>query len=198
MEMSAKDERSEQVARIAQQLAEQGYPDVQQTEDQWAFLIDPAYRPENPDDGVPVAAIVGGWLASVDGTLSKFHPNPDYVPSQPGSPTDPVDATLQLAHRGEATAESLFSVIKVSNFGVALDENDEPIIARSPDDVMSLLVTTAPLHRERVIADKWRDVDAAELAGLVAEHKVDLLLNPGAPTSMRLIGDMFTENVLSD
>jgi hypothetical protein len=30
---------------------------------------------------------------------------------------------------------------------------------------------------------------------LLVEHKVDVLLNPGAPTSIRLIGEVFIENI---
>lgn len=189
------DDRDEQVDRIVEQLKEQGFETGEQTEDQWAFLIDPGWQPENPDDGVPLNVVVGGWLAAADGTLSRFHPNPDYEPSTPGSPTDPVDATLQLVTRGESTSEMLFSVIKESNFTVALDDQDEPLVAPSPDDVPSLLAATAPLHQGRVDTEHWREVTATELAGLLTEREVDLMLNPGAPSSIRLLGDVFARNV---
>jgi len=187
--------RNEDVQRIVDQLTEQGFTSEPQTQDQWAFLIDPGWQPENPDDGVPLNVIVGGWLAPVDGGLSKFHPNPDYEPTTPGSPTDPVDATLQLVARGEMTSESLFSVIKESNFSVALDEQETPIVAPSPDEVPSLLVATAPLHQNRVRTEKWAEVDADGLAAMLVERGVDLLLNPGAPSSMRLIGDVFARKI---
>ncbi|MFD9733138.1 type VII secretion system-associated protein [Umezawaea sp. NPDC059074] len=195
MSTPSSDDRAEQIRQVVDQLTGQGFTPGEQTGDQWAFLVDPGWQAENPDDGVPLAAIVGGWLASADGTLSRFHPNPDYEPSTPGSPTDPVDATLQLVVRGESTSEMLFAVIKESTFAVALDDDDTPVVAPSPDDVPSLLVTTAPLHQGRVRTDKWRDVSAVELADLLVQQRVDLLLNPGAPSSMRLIGEVFARNV---
>jgi hypothetical protein len=189
------DDRSQQVQRIVEQLTDQGYESGDHTEDQWAFLIDPGWQAENPDEGVPLNVIVGGWLASADGIVSQFYPNPDYEPTTPGSPTDPVDATLQLVTRGESTSEMLFAVIKESTFAVALDEHEAPIVAPSPDDVPSLLVTTAPFHQTRVRAEHWRDVTGTELADLLAEQGVDLLLNPGAPASIRLLGEAFARNV---
>jgi hypothetical protein len=53
---------------LVDQLAEQGFTQDAQTKDHWAFLVDPSWTPENPDDGVPITVIVGGWLASADGT----------------------------------------------------------------------------------------------------------------------------------
>ncbi|HEX8865513.1 MAG TPA: type VII secretion system-associated protein, partial [Lentzea sp.] len=122
--------------------------------------------------------------------------NPGYRPSQPGSPTDPVDATLQLLVRGEVDSTALFAVIRESVFDVALDEDGRPIIAPSPDDVPSLLVSTAPAQRFRVQTDRWRsEVTATELSDLLREYEVDVLFNPGGPASIRLIGGVFTENV---
>ncbi|MEU5847823.1 type VII secretion system-associated protein [Saccharopolyspora shandongensis] len=195
------------------------HKDDQPAEDQWVFLIDPAWQAqfaENaPDDdatdeesdgpaeqevqGPPLEAVVGGWLVTADGTVGRFRANPDYVPSQPGSPTDPVDATLQLLVRGEIDSDALFAVLKESVFDVALDAAGRPIIAPSPDDVPSLLVATAPAQRHRVHADDWRaEVTAAELSDLLQEHQVDVLFNPGAPASIRLVGEMFTEYVTAE
>lgn len=188
-------------------------------EDQWVFLVDPAWRPEPPTaepageaaaepevreqaldlaggEGPPLEAVVGGWLVMADGEVGRFNANPDYVPIHPGSPTDPVDATLQLLMRGEVNSDAMFAVIKECLFDVALDEDDRPIIAPSPDDVPSLLVSTAPAQRFRVRTDRWRGgVTAVELAELLREHEVDVLFNPGGPASVRLIGEVFAESV---
>ncbi|MEV6712789.1 type VII secretion system-associated protein [Lentzea sp. NPDC051208] len=178
-------------------------------EDQWVFLIDPAWRPKataetSPDEGPqpaeveapPIEAVVGGWLVAADGTVGRFDANPGYVPSRPGSPTDPVDATLQLLTRGEVDADALFAVMRECVFDVALDQEDRPIIAPSPDDVPSLLVSTAPVQRFRVHTDRWRTgVTAEELAELLLEYGVDVLFNPGGPASIRLIGDVFAKSV---
>lgn len=200
---TANPSREEQIQRIAEQLAEQGFASGEQTTDQWVFLIDPGWEPAEDEDiddtadeqdtsgpGVPLAAIVGGWLAGADGSLSRFNPNPDYEPSTPDSPADPVDAALRLVTRGEMDTDTMFSIMQEAGFGVALDEEDVPIVAPSPDDVPCLLVTTAPLHRTQVRTDKWQEVDAVDLIALIEKHQVDILLNPGAQCSMRLIGDV--------
>ncbi|SFR29903.1 hypothetical protein SAMN04488564_12318 [Lentzea waywayandensis] len=44
--------------------------------------------------------------------MGRFRANPDYRPSEAGSPTDPVDATLQLLMRGEVDSDALFAVIR--------------------------------------------------------------------------------------
>jgi hypothetical protein len=148
--------------------------------DQWLLLVDPARAPadgQNP----PAEAVVGRWLL-VDGAVRRFEPDRDYEPATPESATDAVDAAL----RTEADPAALFAVIRESEFGVALDEHHRPLIAPGPDDMPSLLVTTAPAHRARVRAEAWRVVNAGELAGLLVEHEVDALVNPGASASTRL------------
>ncbi|MFD9733137.1 type VII secretion system-associated protein [Umezawaea sp. NPDC059074] len=169
-------------------------------DDQWVFLIDPAWDPDTPAGGEvpspPLEAVVGGWLSAADGGIGRFHANPDYAPSEPGSPTDPVDAALHLLARGEVDSDALFAVLREGAFDVALGADGSPLIAPSPDDVPSLLVATAPAQRPRVHADDWRTgVSAAELGDLLREHRVDLLLNPGGPASTRLVGDVFAESL---
>ncbi|MCE7007343.1 type VII secretion system-associated protein [Kibdelosporangium philippinense] len=214
---SANPSREEQIQQIAQQLTDQGFVNPEEAKDQWVFLIDPGWQPledEEPAEdkaeaeeqadgeeepagpGVPLTAIVGGWLAGADGSLSRFNPNPDYEPSTPNSPTDPVDAALRLVTRGEMDTDTMFSIMKEAGYAVALDENDAPIVAPAPDDVPSLLATTAPLHRKQVRTENWREVDVDELVALLNEHEVDLLLNPGAPCSMRLIGSVLADKLV--
>ncbi|MFI9380102.1 type VII secretion system-associated protein [Kutzneria sp. NPDC052558] len=156
------------------------------SDDQWVFLVDPAWQPTAADDNPPVQAVVGGWLVAGE-EIGRFEPNPDYEPATPDSPTDPVDAVLRLAADGEVDTDLLCAVIREQQFGVALDEHQQPVIAPAPDDVPSLLVTTAPAHRGRVRAQAWLVVDAGELAALLTEHEVDALVNPGASTSTRLL-----------
>jgi hypothetical protein len=176
----------------------------QVTGDQWIFLVDPEWQPsiadsdapQNADQDVereierpPLAAVVGGWLVTADGSISRFHPNPDYEPATPDSPTDPVDAALRLTAKGEVDVDALFSVIRESKFGVALDGADRPLIAAAPDEVTCLLVTTSPAHRDRVGAQGWRDVSAGDLVRLLQDNGVDALFNPGATTSTRLMAE---------
>ncbi|MGW1682264.1 hypothetical protein [Saccharopolyspora sp. NPDC002376] len=48
-------------------------------------------------------------------------------------------------------------------------------------------MTTAPAHRHRVRVAGWREANAAELAGMLPAEGVDVLINPGAPASMRIL-----------
>jgi hypothetical protein len=162
------------------------------SDDQWVFLVDPAWQPAADGVSPPVEVVVGGWLV-VGEEIGRFEPNPGYEPATPDSPTDPVDAVLRLAADGEVDTDLLFAVIREQEFGVALDECRRPVVAPAPDDVPSLLVTTAPAHRGRVRAEAWLVVDAGELAALLAEHGVDALVNPGACTSTRLLASAIAD-----
>ncbi|HEY2061625.1 MAG TPA: type VII secretion system-associated protein [Amycolatopsis sp.] len=196
------------------------------TDDQWVLLVDPVWQaasssgPEPaggsasaPDqtsgsasleDGAevtapPLTAVVGGWLARADGSVGRFEANPAYEPSGPGSPTDPLDAALRLAAREEADFDQVAAVLRESAFSVALDVDQEPLIAPSPDNVPCLLVTTAPAHRTRVRAAGWLPASAEDLLPLLAAREgTDLLLNPGAPGCTRLLADTVREAVTAD
>ncbi|MFD4644473.1 type VII secretion system-associated protein [Lentzea sp. NPDC058436] len=167
----------------------------------WLFLVDPAWKPPAVEQGAeapmpPRESVVGGWLVGPDGETGRFHSNPDYVPASPDSPTDPVDATLQLVAEGSAPVDDVLSLLRDNSYGVAVDEEGVVICVPAPDDVMSMLVTTAPARRadvERVA--HWREVTAGELADLVTRHQVDLLINPAGPATIRLIGEVFVEHV---
>ena len=162
---------------------------------EWVFLIDPAWRPEKEDDEPPASAVVGGWFVNEEGTPGYFRPNPAYEPSSPDLPTDPVDAVLQLVVRGEATGEEVLEATQDVIFSVAVDEEGVAVVAPAPDDVPSVLVTTAPRHRERVTTPGWMEVTIAELAGALPDEGVDILLNPGRPASMRVRAAVVKEYV---
>ncbi|MBB4687606.1 type VII secretion system-associated protein [Amycolatopsis jiangsuensis] len=169
------------------------------TDDQWVLLVDPEWRPASAQDGdevpsPPSQAVVGGWLVRADGSVSRFEPNPSYDPATGNSPTDPLDAVLRLTARGEADFAQLGAVFRESAFAVAVDADQTPMVAPSPDNIPCLLVTTAPAHRRRVRAAGWRPVSPSELLHLLDQQEdVDLLLNPGAPGCLRLLADSVRE-----
>ena len=165
----------------------------QEAVDQWVFLVDPMWEPPSDSTNPPLAAVVGGWMVTGEGVVNRFEPNPDYEPATPHSPTDPVDAALRMVAKGEADSDALYAVIREAEFAVALDENQQPLVELAPDDVPSLLVTTAPAHRQRVHAEGWRPVSAPQLADLLAEREVDVLFNPGASVSIRLLASAMAE-----
>lgn len=170
--------------------------------DQWVFLIDPAWQAEQPEPAEgeerprpPLEVVVGGWFVEQDGTTSRFHANPDYLPTRPDSPTDPVDATLQMVTRGEAEPGELLSIMtEGSVFGVAVTEENTPVVVMSPDEVPCVVLATAPAHSRRIAEIEeldniaaWAEVSLEQLVGLLPEEGVDVLVNAGAPASMRLI-----------
>lgn len=150
------------------------------------ILIDPTWEPAEEGGAPPLEAVVGGWYVDENGDTERFEPNPHYQPSQPGSPTDPVDAAIQVVVRGDADGSDLLAVMRDGVFGVAVDDEGRAVVAPAPDEVPSLLVTTAPAHRERVNAAGWVEVTVAELAEALPDKGVDVLFNPGAPTSIRI------------
>lgn len=151
------------------------------------LLLDPAWEPTEDEPSPPVTVAIGAWPLSPDGTRGHFQPNPAYVPSTPDSPLDPVDAALHMLARGEFDADELPAVLGDVVFGVAVDDDGNAIVRRAPDGVPAMLVTTSYGHRDRVDATGWVNVTLAELADGLPEQGVDVLLNPGAPTSMRLL-----------
>ncbi|MCX2731511.1 type VII secretion system-associated protein [Saccharopolyspora sp. NFXS83] len=159
--------------------------------DHWALLIDPNYEPEQPGDPVPEEAIVGAWYVDEGGVPQRFTPNHAYRPSSPDVPTDPLDAQLRLAARGEASAEDFVATLPGATFCIALDEDDSAIVTRAPDGCPSVLVVTALAHAHRLHVPSWQEITAERLAALLPAEGVDLLFNPGAEASVRLGADEF-------
>ncbi|MDA3627910.1 type VII secretion system-associated protein [Saccharopolyspora oryzae] len=164
-------------------------------ESRWVFLIDPAWHQQGRNlPRPPREAVVGGWYVEADGTTGRFRSNPDYAPG-PDSPTDPVDAVLRLAVKGRLRAGELLAVLRDAEFGIAVDDEGAPVVAPAPDGEASILVTTAPAHRDRVRVAGWRDATAAELAEALPDEGVDVLLNPGSTASTRILASALREAV---
>jgi hypothetical protein len=174
--------------------------------DQWVFLIDPSWQaaaPERAEGGAekpPLEAVLGGWFVAEDGATSRFHANPDYEARTPDSPTDPVDAVLRLVVRGESEPDQLLDVMAESVFGLAVNAENTPVVVMSPDDVPCVIAATAPAHSRRIAeveglqdVEAWAEVDLGQLVGVLPEEGVDVLLNPGATSSMRLIAATLRE-----
>ncbi|GAA4861035.1 type VII secretion system-associated protein [Saccharopolyspora cebuensis] len=154
-------------------------------DDRWYFLLDPAWEGEDEGTEPPAAAVVGGWFVE-EGAEPLFRPNPDYEPSRPGLPTDPVDAALQLVVEGAIDGGEVLDALPRVVLGLAVDEAGTTVVTRSPDDLLCVLVATAPAHRRRVPEARWVEVTIDEIADGLPESGLDVLLNPGAPASMRI------------
>lgn len=157
----------------------------------WALLLDPAWTPDTPQTAPPPTAIVGGWRIEPDGRAGPFHPNPDYLPSGPEVPTDPTHAVLRLVLRGETDVEELVDAVHDSLLEVAVTTEGELVLADSPDGVPCALVATSPLHARQELAEQWWQASIEEILA-VLPPRTDVLLNPGAPESIRLIATHLT------
>lgn len=153
----------------------------------YVLLLDPAW---SPDDGgePPVEAVAGLWPMSEDGTLGRFRSNPDYRPTDPDAPTDPIDGALRDLAYQRSSVERLQVMLRDSLVELALNGDDRPLLVRSPDDVMCAVVVSAEPHRQRVAAPRWARVTIEEVAELLTGG-TDLLVNPDGPAAMRLTAD---------
>ncbi|WP_306750437.1 type VII secretion system-associated protein [Saccharothrix yanglingensis] len=154
----------------------------------WFLLMDPSWEPQTEDEAPPLEAVVGLWPVKPDGGLGPFRTNPGYLPSNPDSPADPMDAMLRLVISGDAEVEQFQLLMRDSLFDIAMNGDDRPLVMRSPDDVPCVVIATSEVHRLRVSSPDWRRIDLVELVNMLADD-VDVLFNPGGPASVRLVGD---------
>jgi hypothetical protein len=160
--------------------------------DNWFVLLDPQWRPASPDAAPPQEAIAGGWMVDEDGKPGPFQPNPNYVPGDDSTPTDPTDALLRLINRGEDVGDQLIPTVRDSVVEIAVDDEDQPLVSQAPDGVLSVLVATAPLQRTALPIERWWPVVGSRLPEVVPEG-VDILLNPDGPAAFRLSTDALRE-----
>lgn len=148
-------------------------------------LLDPSWRPSRSDEQPPPEAVAGRWMLDADGKPGPFQPNPDYLPGDQDTPTDPTDALLRLIMRGENVGEQLIPTVRDSVVEVAVDERDQPLVTPAPDGMLCVLVATSPAHRTGLPPDRWWPVVGSRLPEVVPED-VDILLNADGPAPFRL------------
>lgn len=154
--------------------------------DNWVLLIEPGWQQAHPDEQPPPEAMVGGWLLDRDGNKGPFQPNPEFVPPNGTTPTDPTDAVLRRIAQGAAGMDDLITSLRDGVVEIALTADDEPIVVVSPDDVRCVLVVTAPAHRRQLESERWAAVTGDALADVVPAG-LDILLNPAGPAGFRLV-----------
>ncbi|WP_258951387.1 hypothetical protein [Lentzea californiensis] len=96
----------------------------------------------------------------------------------------------------------LLDIMSESVFGLAVNGENTPVVVTSPDDVPCVIGATAPAHGARARPDAspssrvcrtsraWAEVNLTQLVGVLPEEGVDLLLNPGATSFIRLIASV--------
>jgi hypothetical protein len=159
--------------------------------------MDPAWQPASEADTPPIQSVVGLWPVEEEGKVGKFRPNPEYVPTDEDSPSDPLDAVLRLALQGRAEAEQIQLMLRDTLFDIAMNGDGRPLVTVSPDGISCVVVATGERHRQRVNSPDWRRIDLAELAELLADE-VDVLFNPGGSAAVRLAGDFMRETLMMD
>lgn len=156
--------------------------------DKWILMLDPGWQPTAAESEPPMSMVVGGWFDSEDDEGSAvFQPNAGYEPSDPSFPTDPMDAVLRLAARGEVDGDDVLSALSSIDYWVALDERGDAMVVPAPDGVPSLVAVTAPQHRDQLDVPGWAELTINDVAAMLPEDGVDLLLNPLGPAAMRLM-----------
>lgn len=157
-------------------------------QDNWFVLLDPQWQASSSGELPPAEVIAGGWLLDEAGETGPFQPNPDYVPLDASTPTDPTDAVLRLIAEGEQLGERLVATLRESVVQIACDRDNEPVVGSAPDGVRCVFVATAVLHQQGVSADRWWPVVGGKLPDIVPAS-TDILLNPGGPAQFRLVTD---------
>jgi hypothetical protein len=169
-------------------------PSAPEERTDWAVLLDPGWQPASAGETPPIEALVGGWPLDKDGNPGRFQPNPEYIPADESSPTDPADAVMHLIVEGKADVVALVDTLRESIVEVAVDEEGYPLVGPAPDDVPCVAVITSEPHRERVGAEHWVKVTIEELLeGL--PPGTDVLLNPAGPASTRLIAQVLRDSI---
>jgi hypothetical protein len=157
-------------------------------EENWMLLLDPVWKPEKENDAPPLGVVVGLWPVEPDGRIGKFRSNPDYLPSDENSPSDPLDAVLRLVLQGEGKIEQIQAMLRETLVDVAMNGDGRPLVMKSPDGIPCVLVSTGEPHRARLQSPDWLRTDVDGLVAQLADG-VDVLFNPGGPASVRLTGD---------
>ncbi|MCI2417467.1 type VII secretion system-associated protein [Saccharopolyspora sp. K220] len=154
----------------------------------WAVVLDPSWQSDQPDQVAPPEVMVGGWLLDEEGRPGKFFPNPDYTPSGPDVPTDPTHAVMKSLSRGESDTDDLLATLRDSMLDLGLTENGELVLAPSPDEATCALVASSPAHHRPDLAAVWQQLPLERILDALPDG-VDILLNPGAQESMRLMAE---------
>ncbi|MGW4814309.1 type VII secretion system-associated protein [Kitasatospora cineracea] len=154
----------------------------------WLVLPKPGWTKNSASDTPPAHAMVGGWALDEDGKPGPFEPNPEYVPDDRSTPTDPIHALLRLvaADHGGAIADRLLATLRNSVVEIACDEQAHPLVGPSPDGVQCVVVVTAAIHKRLLPGARWMRVVGDRLPEAVPVD-TDIMLNPGDVAQIRLL-----------
>src|SRR5262245_21921638 len=98
-------------------------------EDDRLLLPDPSWQ---SGEAPPKGLTVGTWQLDQTGRPGPFEPNPDYVPFDDETPTDPADAVLRLIMRGQDVGDRLIPSVRDAVVEIAMDDQDQPFVTPAP------------------------------------------------------------------
>jgi hypothetical protein len=160
---------------------------------EWLVLTTPRWEPSTPSQKQPPPeAIVGGWMVDENGSVGPFQPNPDYLPADAATPTDPLDAILRLIAGGEQQlVDEFVSMLCHSIVEIGCDEHNQPGVTIMPDDILCVVIATSPTQKLGVEVDRWWPVVGSDLPEIVPGG-VGILLNPNGCAPLCLVSDALT------
>src|SRR5262249_51283773 len=147
--------------------------------------VDPCW----PGDGQPPEwAVLGYWHSGPDGTVVGFERSPAYRPSPLAldwpDPTDPVDASMQLAATGYAEYDEIAAQLASFDEVAVLVHADGAVVrACAPDGPPAVPVFTSQAHLrpvDRLAHAVW---PVTELLSRVPSGH-ELFLNPTGPVAI--------------
>lgn len=150
----------------------------------WFVLFDPNWAGDPTQDAPPTEVMVGGWRLE-EGELGPFRPNPGYRPQTPNTPSDPIDALLRLIAAGEDRGDRIIPTLTHTVVEIACDDQNQPRIALSPDDIPCVVVVTAEIHKQRLTVPRWLSVLGSRLPEIVPDG-TDVWFNPSSDHQFRL------------
>jgi hypothetical protein len=154
----------------------------EQDEGEWLYFIDSAY---DPDEDVPLHAVIGGWQVDEDGQFGPFTGNPDYRPNPAvlgmDPPTDAVDEAVQLAVTGHGGDGDVAAALAEADLYLPADEQGE-LVAYHDDDGMEFVAVFTDASKAPSEVAQLLPVEIGPLLEVVPEHTT-VVVNPGSQAS---------------
>jgi type III secretion system (T3SS) SseB-like protein len=155
----------------------------------WIYVIDPAF---DPNGEVPPEGIVGAYPVDDASNIVEdgFAPNPRYRPTPRAldlpEPTDAVDDLLQRTATGWAAESALLDALAGSELWLLAGPEGEVFITAGDDGRRTLWLFTDPAHAERSAPGRPLQRLGANAVVSAVPAGVDLEVNPGSATSVRI------------
>ena len=154
----------------------------------WLYVVDPSF---DPDGAVPPEGIVGAYPVDEAGRLGEeFAKNPRYRPTPQAlrlpQPTDELDALAQRVATGWAPQSDFVGELARSTLWLMAGPALAVFVVDEGGGRRSVWVFTHRSHAERrVPGQELLQLSPAEIAEAIPRG-VDLVVNPGAPASVRI------------